>query len=218
MSEFTTYYTSADTLLFIENKSGGEPILIDKLASIGFIDGIATSRVFGVGNPLFGFSNLGNNMVNGMFSVRFVHPDYILKAVQTAMGHSVEVAQRQNTTFHEFKNTPDTDIAKESTRRAQENAPRLSHVSSIPKDFTLRMVFNNGSMYHEDTNKSILIKDVRIIQSSLSSSVGDSGPLNVDYRFIARRVETYNGSNVSRRSRGNYAGTIVGDAVAGTAA
>lgn len=216
MSEFSTYYTSADTLLFIENKEGGAPILIDKLASIGFIDGIATSRVFGVGNPLFGFSNLGNNMVNGMLSVRFIHPDYMLKAVQAAMGQSPEDNTRTATTFNEFKNAPETDIIKESNKRSQEYNQNKSHVSSIPKDFTLRMVFNNGNMYHEDKNKSILIKDVRIIQSSLSSSVGDSGPINMDYRFIARRVESYNGSNVNTGSRGNYAGTAVGDAVAGT--
>lgn len=190
MSEFTNYYTSSDTLVFIESGrsgSGSTPVLIDKLSHIRFQEGLTARPVYGIGNSIFGFTNIGNNIVTGEISIRFIHPDYILNAVRSALGQQAP-SERRPMTATEFKTLPATEIEKRKAEEALSERLEGSSILSIPFYFNLRVVFNNGNAFHEDVNKDILIQDVRLLGGGLSSSTAESGPVNRTYKFIARSL------------------------------
>lgn len=190
MSDFTNYYTSSDTLLFIEAGkygSGATPVLIDKLAHIRFQEGITGRPVYGIGNSVFGFTNIGNNIVSGEISIRFIHPDYIVNAVRSALGQgaSTDISPMSP---EEFKTADASEIEKRKAEEALSKRLEGSSLLNIPFYFNMRLVFNNGNAYHEDVSKDIVIQDVRLLGSGLSSSTAESGPVNRTYKFIARSL------------------------------
>lgn len=192
MSEFTNYYTSADTLVFIEAGrvgAGSVPVLLDKLSHIRFQEGITGRPVYGIGNSIFGFTNIGNNIVSGEISLRFIHPDYMLNAVRSALGNPV-VKTKENLTLQQFAKLDPLEVEKIRAEEALSRRLEGSSLMNIPFYFNIRLVFNNGNAYHEDISKSMIIQDVRLLGSGMSSSVAESGPVNRTYKFIARAIGT----------------------------
>lgn len=197
MSEYNSYYTSADVLVFVlgNRHASPDPILIDKLASISYSEGITAGRVYGIGNPLFGFSNLGNNIVAGTLAVRFIHQDYMLNAVNAALGLPYGTKEKDADidegmySLQQLNQMTPNQMRKEKERRSAAIRTSKSRISNIPNYFDLKIAFNNGNAYHEDNTKTITLQDVRITQSRLSAGVGESGPVNIEYNFMARAVK-----------------------------
>ena len=188
MSAYSNYYTSADTLLFIESSdsnSTGQQVMIDKLDTIVFSEGVSARPVYGVGNPIFGFTNVGNVIVSGEIVVRFIHQDYMLNAIKQAITGD---KTPQTNKLNNFMSSSASDVRAaqlEDNRSAKVFGSRLL---DMPYYFDFRLVFNNGNLYHNDINKELVVKDVRILGSELISSVSMTGPVNIKYKFIARTV------------------------------
>lgn len=188
MSAYSNYYTSADTLLFVESdhiKSSGTPVLLDKLETIAFSEGVSARPVYGIGQPIFGFSNVGNVLVSGELVVRFVHQDYLLKAIKHALGDNQLTTQDAASAF---QNQSAAEVRANKVQADVSSKISNSRILNMPYYFNLRLVLNNGNLYHDDINKELVIKDVRILGSELVSSVSMTGPVNVKYKFMARMV------------------------------
>jgi len=194
-------------MLYIEtsdmDKQGGEPIFIDRLEGIAFGENIDAQPIYGIGQPVFGFTNLGNVVVSGQISLRFVHQNYLLNAIKAAKygtdnGADSRPQRVRNMFFNGSSTTDLSRIQQEELDRAERNevrADRFGKVSggsrlfALPYYFNFRLVFNNENQYHQDNSKILVIKDVRILSSQLTSGVSTTGPVNINYNFIARMVK-----------------------------
>jgi len=208
-TRYTNFYTSADTFLYVEpssgSKVGDKPIWIDKLETVAFNETVSAAPVYGIGQPIFGFTNLGNIIVSGELSLRFVHEDYFLAAIKkslalsnvhdnTLITNEIDIDELVGTYDHgvnrqHFINTDAYHLRREKIDSEYANALSESRLLSLPYYFNFRLVFNNENQYHKDTNKTLVIKDVRILSSQVVSSVAATGPVNVKYNFLARMVK-----------------------------
>jgi len=191
LTNYTNYYTSADTFLYVETDSanqGNEPVFLDRLETIAFNESVSARPVYGIGQPVFGFTNLGNLVVSGQLSLRFVHEDYLVTAIKSAL--QIEAPTRASISRSQFLSQTTTQDVRDSTE-AERYAASISNsrLLDLPYYFNFRLVFNNENQYHKDSFKTLVIKDVRIISSQQVSSVSTTGPMNVNYNFIARLVK-----------------------------
>ena len=188
---FSNYYTSSDTFLYIEagdSIDGDKPIFIDKLESIGYSESTSAMPVYGIGDPIFGFTNMGNIVVRGELSLRFIHEDYLLVAIRKVLGVENEPSPISRREFL-YASSVDSINQKKDTSN-QSSIISKSRLLDLPLGFNLRLVFNNEDRHHKDSPKNILIKDVRILSYQQSSGVGMTGPINIRYSFIAKSISS----------------------------
>jgi len=194
ITTYTNYYTSSDTFLYVEASSsaltGGSQIWIDKLDTIAFNESISGSPIYGIGQPEFGFSNLGNIIVSGEISIRFTDENYLVTAIKKVVtGETRSVASQKNNAKNAMRSSATVDQTR-ALKNSAEEADILSNsrILDLPYYFNFRLVFNNENQYHKDISKTLVIKDVRILSSQIVSSVSLTGPVNTKYNFIARAV------------------------------
>jgi len=210
-TRYTNFYTSADTFLYIEPPSGpgrgDRPIWLDKLETIAFNETVSAAPIYGIGQPEFGFTNLGNVIVSGELSIRFIDEDYLLNAIKSTLAMT---GRYDNTRIDSSMDIDELVGIHESgvndqregffgsdayhVRYERSNAEYIRSISesrllNLPYYFNFRLVFNNENQYHIGTNKTLVIKDVRILSSQIVSSVAATGPVNVKYNFLARMVK-----------------------------
>ncbi|RLA65742.1 MAG: hypothetical protein DRQ78_05000 [Epsilonproteobacteria bacterium] len=210
-SRYSNFYTSADTFLYIEPtyevRNDGVPIWLDKLETIAFNETVSAAPIYGIGQPEFGFTNLGNIIVSGEISLRFIHEDYLLSAIQSALllpnkHDNTQVADDLDIDNYLGVDLPPSAVNRQrfissdtrhvrQEKRASEYANSISEsrLLNLPYYFNFRLVFNNENQYHKDTNKTLVIKDVRILSSQIVSSVAATGSVNVKYNFLAKMVK-----------------------------
>jgi len=176
MSAYTNYYTSADTSVFIENGQTGSSVMIDTLAGIGWMEGLTSGPVSGLGESRFGFINSGNVLTNGMIQLNFTHQNYLQCILEYVMISQIEPGLSVEEAFNslsleylqeDIRNRKALAIAKESKQGIQ----------SFPQGFNIRVVFNNGNLYHDDINRTFLLKQCKIVASGMSPTVADDGQL-----------------------------------------
>ena len=125
MSKLTQYYTSADALVFVEsgpNGLGAAPVLLDTLSHIQFRETLSARAIYGVGHQQFGFTSLGNSIIQGDLSVRFMDPNYLLNAVKAALGLGGS-RDLEDVTFSSFVNATQEEIAER--KNAEKKAESL---------------------------------------------------------------------------------------------
>ncbi|MDB4533402.1 hypothetical protein N9242_00920 [Vicingaceae bacterium] len=189
ITKYSNYYTSADTFLTVESSAGGTPILLDKMETIAFGESSSARAVYGIGQPVFGFTNVGNLIVSGQLLLRFTDEDYLLYAIKTALGESINYVpdnQSSRDKFNRAQTVADANQIKDDI--AISRNLDSSRLYSLPQSFNMRLTFDNDNLYNETTPKTLLIKDVRILSSEIVSGVSQTGPVNIKYSFIARMV------------------------------
>jgi len=192
INTYTNYYTSSDTFLYVETDSaekGNKPVFLDKLETIAFSESTSARPVYGIGQPLFGFSNIGNVIVSGQLSLRFVHEDYLVTAIKSALQIEQTLSQPMNSRQFKSPSTSVQDIRDRKNEENRENTLSQSRLLDLPYYFNFKLVFSNENQYHKDNVKTLVIKDVRIVSTQQVSSVASTGPINVNYNFIARLVK-----------------------------
>lgn len=190
LAKFTNYYTSADTFVMVEHStSPGVPVRLDKMASIAFGESSSARPVYGIGQPVFGFTNLGNLIVSGELLLRFTDEDYLLYAIKAALGQVSKNDTAPTNIKQEFLSAATAEAAREVVAKdISSRALSSSRLYNLPQSFNFRVVFNNSNLYHKSADKTLLIKDVRILSSEIVSSTSRQGPIDIKYNFIARMV------------------------------
>lgn len=61
-------------------------------------------------------------------------------------------------------------------------------IKDYPSNFNLRIILNNSYLHHEDEDKIILIKGIKIVGTQLPISSSSDDPLGDTYTFIAREI------------------------------
>lgn len=195
MSLYSQYYTASDCLVFLESTNEGKtymPVLLDKVNDIGYNEMIVTRQIYGIGDPLFGFSPSGVVSVNGSFSIPLTTKDYLIKAIKTATGEQERREDLEPLTFKKFVLMTPEESAKLKAAKAKEasEAIHASSITTLPNKFNIRIVFNNSNPYHEDNEKpSVLLEKVRITSDTIQASTASPDAISNLYSFIAKRVK-----------------------------
>jgi len=192
MSAYTNYYTASDTSVFIEHPNSPNVVMIDTLAGVGWVEALTSSPINGLGEQRYGFINSGNVLVNGAIHLNFTHQHYMQCILEEV---SLSIIEQGLTTEEIFSNMSleglDQEVRKRKLREAKQIASESKKgIQSFPEDFNIRVVFNNGNIYHDDSNKTFLIKGCKIVSSGMSPSIADDGQLIQEYKFIGREVVT----------------------------
>lgn len=189
MSAYTNYYTSSDVSVFIENGVSGQSVNIDTVAGIGWMEGLNTGPVSGLGEERFGFLNSGNVILNGALQINLTHHNYLKCVLETVMTESIPSALSVGEAF----NMLSLDQLQEDVKKRRAQALVTGSKAGIqhyPQGFNVRVVFNNGNIYHDDNNKTFLLKKCKIVSSSVMTSVTDDSQVVHEYKFIGREVVT----------------------------
>ncbi len=194
MPAYEKYYTSSDCTVFIEHAEGlTEPVLLDKLATVGFKEDLNSQPVYGIGNSKFGFLSQGNLIINGVLQFNFVHPNYLyttLKYLQDG-GKVVEEGISAET-LESFAAKQSEELR--ANRAALKEALKKNNLKfglsilDYPSNFNIRIVFNNGFLYDSDTDKVVLLKGVKITGKQQSVASASDDPIDQTYMFLAREI------------------------------
>ena len=83
--------------------------------------------------------------------------------------------------------TQDAAIFRDNIQKSR-IAETQSGIQTFPEGWSLRVVFNNGNLYHDDIDKSFLIKGCKIVSSQMHVSTSKPGQVSQLYSFLAREV------------------------------
>lgn len=188
MSKYTHFYSSSDVSIFLESSIPSKvnyPIIqLDKASSIGWSERIITNRFYGIGNPEMGFSNSGNLAVDGFLEINFTHEEYLLKSLRAVQGEEAEEVSDED--FFALSPEQVSEGLAKFSRINEKNSS--SGILSFPSRWNLRIVFNNGNLYHDDKSKVIILEDCRIIERTNNSSSSHDGSIKEGYKLLAKRV------------------------------
>lgn len=186
------YYTSSDAFVFVEAPNdivGATQVMLDDLESIAYSESLMTQPTYGIGDPLFGFTSLGNLIVSGELTLRFLDVSYLYTAVAAAIksGKSNSSGTGDRTV---------STVRKEKSLRDFITNLEASDIFTIPSYFNIRIILNNESLYKTDTSRVILIRDVRVVATEFVTGVPIVGPTNIKYKFVARSIQPYGQENI----------------------
>lgn len=194
MSNYTKYYTSSNVAVYLESPAAAisskyPSVLLDTLNSIGWNESLTSAPTYQIGNQLFAFTNEGNVLVTGILELNFTHDDYLRHVISTVFDISVPTQEELINKFlfgtpSEAAGAANVNLSEASTQTL------LSGIQSYSEGFNIRVVFNNGSHYHSDEDKSFLIENVKIISASMNPSVSNSGQIIHAFQFIAQQVRS----------------------------
>lgn len=188
MSKYTTYYTSADTNVFVEAPLGNvEPIMIDTLSSVAWNESMTSGQVYGLGEQRHGFVNSGNVMINGIIELNFTDELYMKCLLNEVVGDSYKF---QNMSASQAFTSNDSRLINSFVREKKKirSTPLSSGIQTYPSGFNINVVFNNGNHYHRDVDKKILLSECKIVGTQMTSSVQVPGQLIQQFKFISREV------------------------------
>lgn len=188
MSAYTQYYTASDCTVFLEHPSNGRVIQLDKMSGIGFTESLSSTPYYGVGNSKFGFLSRGNLIVEGVLQLNFTNQRYLFNAIQYIFGSSSVEVNPDVMTSKSFAALSNDSIKSVKSKRLQETLASKG-IHQYSSGFNVKIVFNNGFLYHTDQNKTIRIKGVKIVASDLMASTdNDDAQILKVYRFLAREI------------------------------
>lgn len=190
MTEYTQYYTSADSKAYFENQSTSSLIQIDTLSSIGWNEQMSSGPIYGLGNQTFSFINKGNTITSGVIEVAFTDEKYFHYVFESLAGGSGNATKPDINTFQ--NGSKSKAMAMSSQLKAQKGRPKDIHgIHLFPAGFDIRVVLNNQNIFREDDDKTFLIKDCKIVSRQFGVSVSQGGaPVSMSLSFIAKTVQT----------------------------
>lgn len=188
MSSYSQFYTASDCSVYIQNPAGfNQPILLDKLAGIGYNESLSSTPYYGVGNSKFGFLSKGNLLIEGVLQLNYVHQRYLFTAIEHVLATSSNVIDPSTLTAKEMSGLTDIQIA--NIKKNKDNPKFSRGIHEYSSNFDLKIVLNNGFLYHTDEDKIILIKGCKIVTSDMSTSVDNSdSQIMKIYKFLAREI------------------------------
>ena len=190
MSDYTQYYTAADVYVIIEHPQGiTEPVLIDTLSSFVYAEKLTSAQVFGLNNPLYGFINSGNVIVNGVLELNFTDELYLKCALEDVM---IQSSQFEGITTEDVFSSKNTDMVSQYALsvKKERKFSDAAGILSYPQNFNLRVVFNNGNIYHGDINKDIVLTGCKIVGTQQVAATSSPGQVAQQFNFIASEVIT----------------------------
>lgn len=180
MSKYTNFYSGSDVAIYLSKQ---RVIQLDKARGIAYREHFNAGPMFTIGNEIYGFSNRGNLVVNGVFSVNFTDPSYIKKAIDFIHLNS------------ENKITLQNDFSKLSTDQLLDLKAELSNkpnsgnsINALRSGFDIMINFNNGDLVTKSENKIITIQDVRIISAEMEVTASGEA-IGIEYGFLARKIK-----------------------------
>ena len=182
------YYTSSDSFVFVKAPDdivSSQPVLLDDLQYIAFSENLTSQPVYGIGDPTFGFTSVGNIIVSGEIVLRFLDFDYLYNAIyaSTESGVKKEVSELNNLRLSAAQ------IRKKRILREYLSDLDSSDILSIPMYFDIIISLDNSSYYNVDKTKIIYIKNVKVIAKEFMTGVpNQQQAVNIKYKFIAQKV------------------------------
>lgn len=190
MTIYQQFYSSSDVYAFIENRKTGAQVQIDTLSSIGWNEQLSSGPIYGLGLQLGSFRNHGNLFVSGVIEVPFTDEKYFQYILEECF-KSDKIDTK--TALDQFKNG-NFQTAKFASFRLKEQEKRPSELTGIhlyPNGFNTRVILNNGNPFRDDTNKTFLIEDCKIVSRQFGVSVTQGGSaLTLSHSFIAKNVKS----------------------------
>lgn len=189
MSNYTEFYTASDVSVFLENPDGGSPVQLDTLMTVGWQERLSSGAVFGLGEQRFGFVNAGNVHINGVLELNFTHHNYLRYVLQSLFDGTAKSTQQLLSDMNNLDFLEAAEAANELSRNEDVETRGGSGIQSLPEGFDIRVVLNNGSLYHKDNDKQFLIRGCKIDSAQVSVSTTISGHLSHSYTFIGREMK-----------------------------
>jgi len=170
---------------------GLAPIVkLDKLSGIGWGEQLSSAPVYGIGSSFHGFVTKGNLSVNGVISINFTDDTYLTKIIDEVTQSASTLYESEDIIFEKWKNLEHRAAANVGTelylKRTLDNKTGIERMLS---GFSIRVVFDNGNLYHGDKSKVYLLRDIKIVSHENGATSGTDGAVNQTYRFIARSCE-----------------------------
>jgi hypothetical protein len=188
MSNYTEFYTSSDVSVFLENPHGGSPVQLDTLMTVGWQERLSSGAIFGLGEQRFGFVNAGNVHINGVLELNFTHHNYLKHVLKSLFDGTAKSVEQMLADFTAADLSTASNAAMELSRLGDSAPSKGSGIQALPEGFDIRVVFNNGSLYHMDNDKQFLIKGCKIDSAQVNVSTSISGHVSHSYTFIGREV------------------------------
>ena len=187
MSEYSKYYSSADVTAYIQNPVTGIYVMVDTLSSIGWNDRIDSGPIYGIGNSISGFFNVGNVLVNGVLELNFTHPEYMFTMLDYISGSSEQFPE---VNVDNFSNMTTEELYESKRNRTRQEIKRSKvGVQVYPEGWDIKVVYNNGNLYHGDQNKEQLIRGCKIVNIQQGVSASQPGQVTQQFIFISRLSE-----------------------------
>lgn len=186
MSEYSRYYTSSDVTVYIEGPRN--IVMLDTLHTVGWKDNTTAGPIYGVGNSYFGFSNVGNVLVNGVLEINFTHDEYLKTILDYVNGNNPKYGNVD--LRKDFNNMSTQQLLEYKAEKLRENKSNnvSTGILTYPQ-FNIRVVFNNGSLYHGDQNKEFYIRGCKIVSSTMHTGASSPGQVVQTFSFISNHTK-----------------------------
>ena len=201
MSRYAKYYTSADCSVYFERDlseyndsqliEGLAPIVkLDKLAGIGWGEQLTSSPVYGIGSSFHGFVTKGNLSVTGVLSINFTDDVYLTKIIDEVTQSGGTLYESDDAIFEKWKQLEHREAENVGTELyLKRTLDSKTGIERMLSGFNIRVVFDNGNLYHGDESKTYVLRDIKILSHENGATSGTDGAITQTYRFIARSCE-----------------------------
>ena len=213
---YDNYYTGSDVFVYLQTKDNSQQIYLDQLYGFAYQEMTTATPIYGLGDSEYGFISKGNTLLRFSIDVNMIHEKYMVQAINAATASKVgipltaysgqstisaatlikteAVLRRESLTIDKINklsvaqlsatyNTPSNDNAN---LRSAIGKP-ISKLHEIPKDFSVKVIFNNSTPLEPDSRTSSFdIVDCVATARELEAYIDKDGQIIQRFTFYGK--------------------------------